>query len=50
MDSSVPADPKISMAEIEALFDGLSAQPPLVCVCKDCGSEMLQVDTMFFLC
>jgi hypothetical protein len=43
-------DPKISMGEIEALLDGLCAQPPLVCMCKDCGSEMLRIDTIFFLC
>jgi hypothetical protein len=49
MDAPGPSDPKISAGEIEALFDGLSAQPPVVCVCKDCGSEMLQIDTVFFL-
>jgi hypothetical protein len=37
------------MGEIEALFDGVCARPPLVSACKDCGSEMLHVDAMFFL-
>ena len=34
---------------IETLLDGLCAEPPMVHLCKACGSEMINVDVLFFL-
>jgi hypothetical protein len=34
---------------IETLFEGLCSQPPTVRRCEKCGSEMINVDVLFFL-
>jgi hypothetical protein len=35
--------------DLETLLDFLSAEPPTIGLCKNCGSKMLHVDAIFFL-
>ena len=34
--------------EVEAVLDTLCLQPPELRFCEDCGSEMVNVSTLFF--
>lgn len=35
--------------EIETLLDTISARPPTVHLCENCGLEMINIDVLFFL-
>jgi hypothetical protein len=37
------------VGEIQRLLDTLCAQPSVIHLCQNCGSEMVDLDVMFFL-